>query len=146
MEVPYEFAATKTGFSLQKSSPYLPLFNHHIIRLQEKGILDRIIKKYTPQPRDCGTSSANAIGYESCFSAFLPLIFGYLFGILILIFENYWKKKKDQSESSRKISKSQFIRLVRDYNARLAELKLLHEHIIKKSQILELNTYHETLN
>ena len=139
MEVPYEFATTKTGFSLQKNSPYLQLFDYYIIRLQERGILQRIIKKYTPQPRDCSTSSAKAIGYESCFSAFLPLLFGYLFGILILIIENYWKKRKYQSEYSRKIAITEFKQLVQDYKLKVAELKLMQDSIFEKSQILQSN-------
>ena len=139
MEVPYEFVTSKTGFSLQKNSPYLQLFDYYIIRLQERGILQRIIKKYTPQPRDCNTSSAKAIGYESCFSAFLPLLLGYLFGILILIIENYWKKRKYQSEYSRKIAVYEFKQLVQAYNLKVAELKLLQDSIFEKSQILQSN-------
>ena len=137
MEVPYEFATTKTGFSFPKNSPYLQLFDYYIIRLQERGILERIIKKHTPQPRDCNTSSAKAIGYESCFFAFLLLLLGSLFGIVLLIVECFWKKKKAQSESSRKINLSEFKQMVQDYNLKVAELKLLQHNIFEKSHILQ---------
>ena len=141
IEVPYEFATTKTGFSLQKNSPYLQLFDYYIIRLQERGILERIVKKYTPQPRDCNSSSAKAIGYESCFFAFLLLLLGYLFGILLLIIENYWRRRECKSEYSRKIAVTEFKQLVQDYNLKVAELKMMQDSIIEKSQILKSNMH-----
>ena len=68
----YDFKPYAYGF--QKDSPYLPLFNHYLKDMREKGSLNQILKKYEAAPQVCPDSSGLPLGFDSCFTAFLLLI------------------------------------------------------------------------
>ena len=68
----YDFKPYAYGF--QKDSPYLPIFNHYLKDMREKGSLNQILKKYEAAPQVCPDSSGLPLGFDSCFTAFLLLI------------------------------------------------------------------------
>ena len=41
------------AYGFQKDSPYLPLFNHFLNDMKEKGSLKQIQEKYEPPPQVC---------------------------------------------------------------------------------------------
>ena len=81
----YDFKPYAYGF--QKDSPYLPIFNHYIKEMQEKGALDKILDKYSPSPQNCPDLTGVALGFDSCITAFLVLIGGGVLGLFLLAIE-----------------------------------------------------------
>ena len=81
----YDYKPYAYGF--QKDSPYLQIFNHYIKAMHEKGSLKQIIEKYTPPPQICPDLTGEALGFNSCISAFLVLIGGASFGLILLAIE-----------------------------------------------------------
>ena len=55
--------------------------------MQEKGVMDQILEKNAPAPQICPALTGVALGFESCFTAFLVLISGAVLGIILLILE-----------------------------------------------------------
>ena len=81
----YDFKPYAYGF--QKDSPYLPLFNHYLKEMREKGTLKQILNKYQAAPQVCPDSSGLPLGFDSCFTAFLALIGGMATGLICFIVE-----------------------------------------------------------
>ena len=85
--IPGRYDYKPYAYAFQKDSPYLPIFNHYIKEMQEKGVMDQILEKYAPAPQICPALTGVALGFESCFTAFLVLISGAVLGIILLIVE-----------------------------------------------------------
>ena len=81
----YDFKPYAYGF--QKNSPYLPLFNHYLKEMKEKGSLKQIQDKFAPPPQFCPDVTGQPLGFESCFTAFLILIGGLVIGLMLLAIE-----------------------------------------------------------
>ena len=88
----YDFKPYAYGF--QKDSPYLGLFNHYLKEMREKGALKQILNKYESGAQACPDESGKPLGFESCFTAFLALLFGFLLGFILLLVEHFprWGK------------------------------------------------------
>ena len=81
----YDFKPYAYGF--QKDSPYLPLFNHYLKEMREKGSLKQILDKFAPPPQFCPDLTGQPLGFDSCFTAFLILIGGLTIGLILLVIE-----------------------------------------------------------
>ena len=55
--------------------------------MQEKGSLDQILKKYAPAPQICPDMTGEALGFNSCITAFLVLMAGATTGLILLAIE-----------------------------------------------------------
>ena len=55
--------------------------------MRERGTIKRIMEKYEKAPQICPDLTGQPLGYESCFTAFLVLIIGVLFGLTIMSLE-----------------------------------------------------------
>jgi hypothetical protein len=75
------------AYGFQKHSPYVQLFNHHIIDMRENGILNQILERYATPQQICPDYSGKPLGFESCFTAFLVFLIGLGFSICIGIVE-----------------------------------------------------------
>ena len=51
--LPKKYNSKTLAWTLQKDSPYLPLFNYYIDHLKENGAWERIFKKWEPLPPKC---------------------------------------------------------------------------------------------
>ena len=85
----YDFKPYAYGF--QKDSPYLGLFNHYLKEMREKGALKQILNKYESGAQVCPDESGKSLGFESCFTAFLALLFGFILGFTLLLIEHFPK-------------------------------------------------------
>ena len=72
----YDFKPYAYGF--QKDSPYLGLFNYYLKKMIESGSMHQILTKYESRGQICPDMSGQAIGFPSCFTAFLALLFGFV--------------------------------------------------------------------
>ena len=81
----YNFKPYAYGF--QKHSPYLGLFNYYLKEMREKGALKKILKKWESPGQACPDMSGQPLGFESCFTAFLALLIGLTFGMILIMME-----------------------------------------------------------
>ena len=85
--IPARYDYKPYAYGFQKDSPYLPIFNHYIKAMQEKGSLDQILEKYAPATQFCPDLTGKALGFNSCISAFLVLVGGAAIGLILLAIE-----------------------------------------------------------
>ena len=64
-----DFVPMAWGF--QKHSPYLPLFNYHLKRLEEQGLFNKFWLRNKPQIQVCPDGAGKPIGFDSCMTAFV---------------------------------------------------------------------------
>ncbi len=88
LAIPAKYDFTPLAFALQKDSPYLEAFNYNMKQLIQAGILDQIHKKFASPPQYCPDFSGQALGFNSCITAFLTMIAGASLGILVFLIEN----------------------------------------------------------
>ena len=81
----YDFKPYAYGF--QKDSPYLPLFNHYIKGMQERGAILKILENYVSQPQVCPDYTGKPLGFDSCGAAFLVFLSGPIIGLILFIIE-----------------------------------------------------------
>ena len=75
------------AFAFQKDSEYLPLFNHYLKAMEEKGISKQILEKWESTPPTCQDLSGKPLELNSCFTGFFPLFAGGLLAIFMLVIE-----------------------------------------------------------
>ena len=75
--IPERYDPKPYAFGFQKNSPYLGLFNYYLNDMRERGRLQQIFKKYANAPQKCPDYSGQALGFNSCFTAFLILLVGF---------------------------------------------------------------------
>ena len=61
------------AWAMQKHSPYLPVLNYHMKRMNEKGTLQKLYQKYEKPPQVCPNKAGSPINFDSCLTAFLSL-------------------------------------------------------------------------
>ena len=74
--IPARYGINYVAFGYQKHWPYQGLFDHYLQEMREKGALKKILDKYKTKPQVCPDLSGKALGFESCFTAFLVLLSG----------------------------------------------------------------------
>ena len=62
---------TSITWGFQKYSPYLPLFNYHLKKMEEQGSLQKHLKKFQSPPQVCPDGAGKPIGFNSSLTAFL---------------------------------------------------------------------------
>ena len=86
MIIPYRIGIEYITFGFQKNSPYLSLFSYYIKSMKESGIFDQIFSHYEFQEQECSNPSLS-LGFESCITAFFPIIGGMTFSLFLLAVE-----------------------------------------------------------
>ena len=95
IEIPqYEGYMSQNSFVFPKNSPYAELFDFHLEKFNEKGIITRILEKYPTIPPKCPDLGGAILGYKSVITTFVPLAFGIIFGIILFILEKILVKSK----------------------------------------------------
>ena len=90
--IPGRYNYVPMAYAFQKDSPYFAIFNYYIKAMKEKGSIDQIIEKYAPAPQICPDLTGEALGFNSCISAFMLLIGGATAGLILLAIELVSKK------------------------------------------------------
>ena len=101
IDIPFKGNKNPNAFGFQKNSPYVEIFDYYLRELLEEGIVDKIKEKYRTLPPDCGNSAGKPLGFTNCFTAFLPLVFGTIIALIIVIFETLFQingKSKEVQE------------------------------------------------
>ena len=80
---PAKYGITHVAFIYQKDSPYQGIFDYYIKEMKEKGALKQIFSKYDRGNPVCPDQSGKALGFESCFTAFLLLLSGKLQDVIL---------------------------------------------------------------
>ena len=60
--------------------------------MHENGIIERLYEKYEKQPQTCPDLTGQPLGFTSCITAFLVLIFGIVTGLILFFIEFCFKK------------------------------------------------------
>ena len=79
ISIPAKYMINHVAFGYQKHSPYQGIFDHYIKEMREKGALKQILIKYQTGIPVCPDLSGKALGFESCFSAFVILLSGTMY-------------------------------------------------------------------
>ncbi|XP_063874169.1 probable glutamate receptor [Scylla paramamosain] len=86
-------------------SPYTGIFDFHIIRLRESGVLQKLARKWYPSAYNCVNSPVMPLGFQQVFTAFVALGFGAGLSILFLsgekmFFQRSTYNNRNQSSTS----------------------------------------------
>ena len=77
------------AFALQQDSEYKELFNHHLKKLNEKGILDKLAEMYMPKRNTPQTIlEAIPLGYDNVLFPSLLMLIGIMSSLLIVCLES----------------------------------------------------------
>ena len=76
ISTPAKYGIRHVSFGYQKHSPYQGIFDYYLREMKEKGVLTQIFSKYKKGNPTCPDLSGKALGFESCFTAFLFLLSG----------------------------------------------------------------------
>ena len=80
------------GVVLQKDSEFKELFNHHIMKLYEVGVIDRLMRKNVIiQNEEFGIAEAVALGYENVLFPFGIIFLGMVLAVVAIVGEGMSK-------------------------------------------------------
>ena len=89
---PEKYDYKPNAYAFQKHSPYLYIFNHFMKEIKEKGVMDRIWKKYETGSQNCPDYSGKPLGISTCIGAFIVLIFGMILCGCLFVLEKLSKR------------------------------------------------------
>nr|CAI5866441.1 unnamed protein product [Callosobruchus analis] len=94
-EIPIKYTMHSVAFGIDEHSPYKQLINLSIIRMYETGIHKYLTNLLYPRLIQCDARKTyNSARFSDISSAFLLLCLGYIFGVIFLVLECIWKKRK----------------------------------------------------
>lgn len=92
---------THLGFTFQKNSELLPLFNYHLLKMLESGTIDKISRKWKENDKPDGSRDVTAessqqealvLGYDNLLFPFLIIFAGV--GLAFLFSIGEWARKR----------------------------------------------------
>ena len=93
-----DYRKIDNGMIYQKNWPFTRLFNFHLFKMHERGVLRQIQNKHLEYSKtDCGLSEPRTIGLVNVASLAVLLTIGYVLAVLTFILEfcsQKWKRKK----------------------------------------------------
>ena len=69
--IPSKLDYRVVGWTFQKHSPYLPLFDHYLKMMMEKGTFQNLNNRFKPPPQICPDGAGKPIGFRNSITAFL---------------------------------------------------------------------------
>ncbi|XP_050457023.1 uncharacterized protein LOC126854396 [Cataglyphis hispanica] len=91
---------TVVALPMAKSCPYRKIINLNILRIYERGVLDKIQERMLPTMPRCAASAAfHSARLTDVYSAFFLLTAGMLTAISIGIIERIWNKRKQMHQT-----------------------------------------------
>ena len=131
IELPESIDKNAAGFPFQKNSQYLDLFNYYLLKLKN-GIIQKIkLRHQIPKPQ-CGEIDMS-LGFKNCFTTFLPLFIGGIFGLILLFTEKcgiFKCSKNSEILSENNLTLSEMSQLLKYQNHKIESL----EKCLKQSQ------------
>ena len=94
LRIPNPVTRINLGFAWAKDLPHGQFFSYFLQNLEEKGVLDKLSRQYTKQPRpDCGGSGEFiSMGFTNIVSAFVMLLLASVAAIVFCLAECLAKK------------------------------------------------------
>ena len=80
------------SFALPKDSPFVEIISHYIGKMQTMGILSKISSKYDIKAQKCPDFNGLPLTYANCGMAFIFLVSGFIFGLILMAMETILKK------------------------------------------------------
>ena len=75
-------------FAYQKGSEFHGIFDYHLMKMKQSGILDKVKSIYLPDPPlTIGISEANQLGYDNLMFPGIVITFGIIGALIILLVE-----------------------------------------------------------
>ncbi|XP_070158711.1 uncharacterized protein [Polyergus mexicanus] len=91
---------TVVALPMAKSCPYRKIINLNILRIYERGVLDKIQERMLPTMPRCAASAAfHSARLTDVYSAFFLLTAGMLIAVSIGIIERIWNKRKQMHQT-----------------------------------------------
>ncbi|XP_012062681.1 PREDICTED: glutamate receptor ionotropic, delta-2-like [Atta cephalotes] len=111
---------TVVALPMAKSCPYRKIINLNILRIYERGVLDKIQERMLPtMPRCAASADFHSARLADVYSAFFLLVAGMVIAISIGIFERIWNKRRQMQET--------VVRGIRKHNL-ISHLHFHHHH------------------
>ncbi|KAL6268602.1 hypothetical protein P5V15_001734 [Pogonomyrmex californicus] len=111
---------TIVALPMAKSCPYRKIINLNILRIYERGVLDKIQERMLPTMPRCAASAAfHSARFADVYSAFFLLMAGIVIAISIGIIERIWNKRRQMRET--------IVRGIREHNL-IPHLHFHHHH------------------
>ena len=101
---PSKYNPYNAAMAFQKNSMYLALFNYYLRDMKEKGTFYKIANKYEPPPQICPDAGGLPLGFNSCFTAFLPFLCAITISLTILVIENYVRRRMNRHQYNKECS------------------------------------------
>ena len=73
VDIPVKYFPRQFAFTIQKNSEYFDAFNHHLLKMKERGSFQQIIEKYRVSQQQCPETSGQPTRIQSMFYSFLSL-------------------------------------------------------------------------
>ena len=73
------------AFGFQKDSEFRQLFDHHLFKMEQSGLLDKI--KTKPKPHESKITSALSLGYNNVMFPFVILLSGFGLALACILIE-----------------------------------------------------------
>ena len=90
-----DYRKIDNGMIYQKNWPFTRLFNFHLFKMHERGVLRQIQNKHLEYGKtDCGLSEPRTIGLINCATLAVLLVIGYILAFLTFILEFCSRKRK----------------------------------------------------
>ena len=78
--------------AFQKDSELTKLFNFHIAKMRQSGVLDLMVKKYLERDDFRGKNEVAALGFDNVLFPFLMLSIGGILGLKFCVLEKVFKE------------------------------------------------------
>ncbi|KZC09836.1 Glutamate receptor delta-2 subunit [Dufourea novaeangliae] len=99
-ELPLPQTFTMVALPMAHSCPYKKIINLNILRIRERGVLNRITERMLPEMPQCKSPTTfHSARLADVYSAFFILIAGGLTAISIWIAERIWNKRRQMKDT-----------------------------------------------
>ncbi|XP_031846029.1 glutamate receptor 1 isoform X2 [Nomia melanderi] len=99
-ELPLPQTFTMVALPMANSCPYKKIINLNILRIRERGVLDRITERMLPEMPQCKSPTTfHSARLADVYSAFFILIAGGVTAVSIWIAERIWNKRRQMKDT-----------------------------------------------
>ena len=98
VNMPTTFMHVSSAFAFPKGSKLVKLFDYHVSKLKENGVMEKWFKEFYHNPVnrdrnfDCQTLEISGLGFKATLSCFLIVGLGGLAAVAIVVLEIVWSR------------------------------------------------------
>nr|QNL15100.1 ionotropic receptor 3 [Aulacocentrum confusum] len=95
-EIEVKQTFTTVALPMEKDSPYKKIINLSILRMRERGVIDRIVKKMLPDMPNCNDPTTfHSARIADVYSAFIIIAAGIVMSVSITLLERIWSQRNN---------------------------------------------------